>query len=309
VVGDVVRILLDGLADESSLGRWRGGSSFDRGCSSLCFRFRGSTDKDCRCRSEVSDEGVIEASADWARDAAAAAFLLLMERTLWCCSFALPSAVPFCFLSTPLLRFSRRSSDSPLMLERRLVGLLRAGSDLVVSAGLSTPTSLPFSSLTLWFLTAAAPSEPDKISVSASESSWPLAPGLRGEPFPLVVAGTVASATVPGDGDPDWRAVLEARSEGAGLRTGWCWSRDDGETVEADLVDGKAVEVSSLPLFIIRVVLEMEIPTASCTAGPVSNAAAARAKRRQRRGREAGAGVDVDGDWQWRRALGMRGKR
>jgi hypothetical protein len=106
-VGEAGRPLLDGFADESSLARCLGGSSLDRGWSSLCFRFLGSADSDCRWRS-VSDEGVIEASADWARDAAA--FLVEMERALLCCSF-FACADPFCFFSTPL------------MLERRLTGL------------------------------------------------------------------------------------------------------------------------------------------------------------------------------------------
>lgn len=182
-------------------------------CESLNFLLRGSAECACRSRSGWLC-GDMEASADCARDAADP-----LSRGSCNRSFAASFAWPFSRLSLPFDLRSILSGAPPFMLELVQSACLRRGSVRFESAGLDR---LPLS-LCSWFTTRFLgwallfPGSSDRISVSASDSSWPLSSREFESPLrPRSEGGDVV--TVSGVGDFDLERD-EWRSEG--LRTGW----------------------------------------------------------------------------------------
>jgi hypothetical protein len=165
----------------------------------------------------------VVASADCARGADED--VLPRDRDLpFAGDFPSPRSLLLLFASVPLLRRSLLAMRSSLTLDLLLATeSLRAGSDLVVKAGLSTPTSsAPFSCFTTRF-GLVLDSPPDKISVSASDWLSPLTPSAATEPFRAGAAAADSALSTRGDGDLE--GTVEEDDLIDGLRTGW-W-RDD----------------------------------------------------------------------------------
>ena len=162
--------------------------------------------------------GEVVASADCARDE----FLL---RSVASCglSFSMAFACPFSLPSAPFVFRSLLSAASPLTLAALLAEWLRADSDLAFRAGLDDSRSSLGSSLTSRFLIfVLAGSSSLRMSVSASESPWPLA-GFDEFWCPFSVRDELARFRArSGEGDCDFDTE-EWRSDG--LRTGWWWCR------------------------------------------------------------------------------------